>query len=135
MKHDNQSSQGVAMVIASGLGLLIAALDRASLFGDDSAQFTLFLWLLSSGLLGFVRPLRPWLWAALIGPWLSLTNLVLHVLGLPGSIHPDTYTTILILLPLSLAVCSLGAYGGASVRRALRPPSPSPDPSLGTDTR
>jgi len=88
-----------------------------------------------SGTLGFVRPLRPLLWAALIGPWLSLTNLVLHVLGLPGSIHPDTYTTILILLPLSLAVCSLGAYGGALVRRALRPPSTSPDPSLGTGTR
>jgi hypothetical protein len=98
----------------------------ASLFGDDSAQFTVFLWLLSSGLLGFARPRRPWLWALFIGPWLSLTNLVLHLLGLPGSIHPDTYTTILILLPLSLAVCSLGAYVGALVRRALRPLSPSP---------
>jgi hypothetical protein len=59
-------------------------------------------------------------------------NLVLHVLGLPGSVHPNTYTTILILLPLSLAVCSIGAYGGALARRALLPPSASPDPSPGT---
>ncbi len=135
MKHDMRSSQAAAMAIAAVLGLLIAALDRASLFGDDSAQFTALLWLLSSGLLGFALPRRPWLWASLIGPWLSLTNSVLHVLGLPGSVHPDTYLTILILLPLSLAVCLLGAYVGALARRALQPPSPSPDPSLGTGMR
>jgi hypothetical protein len=135
MKHDNGALPAVAIVIATGLGLLIALLDRASLFGDDSAQFTVFLWLLCSGLLGFARPRRPWLWAVLIGPWLSLTNLVLHVLGQPGSVHPNAYTTILILLPISLAVCSVGAYGGALVRRALMPLSPSPDPSVGAGTR
>jgi hypothetical protein len=132
MKHDSRTSQAIAMVFASISGLVIAALDRASFFGDDSAQFTVFLWLLASGLLGFTRPRRPWLWAVLIGPWLSLTNLVRHVLGLPGSVHPDTYTTILLLLPLSLAICSLGAYGGALARRALLPPSPDPHPATGT---
>jgi hypothetical protein len=128
MKFDSRISQAIAIVIASISGLFIAAIDRAALFGDDSAQFTVFLWLVFSGLLGFARPHRPWLWAVLIGPGLPLTSLVLHVLGLPGSVHPDTYTTILLLLPISLAVCSFGAYGGALVRRALLPP----DASLGT---
>ena len=41
-------------------------------FGDDTGQFTVFLWLVSSGLLGFVMPRRPWLWAVSIGPWLPL---------------------------------------------------------------
>jgi hypothetical protein len=133
MKHHIRTSQAIAVVIASISGLLIAGVDRASLFGDDSAQFTVFLWLLSSGVLGFTRPRRPWLWAVLVGPWLSLTSLVSHVLGLPGSVNPDTYKTILLLLPVSLAVCSFGAYGGALARRALFPPSP--DPSLGAGTR
>jgi hypothetical protein len=133
MKHDSRASQALAIVIASISGLVIAALDRAAPFGDDSAKLTLLLWLLASGLLGFARPRRPWLWAVLIGPWLSLTNLVRHVLGLPGSVHPDSYRTILLLLPLSLAVCSLGAYGGALARRAWFPPLP--DPSLGTGRR
>jgi hypothetical protein len=83
------------------------------------------LWLLFSGSLGFASPRRPWLWAVLIGPWLSLKNLVLRVAGRPGWVHPSTYTTILVLLPVSLIVCSVGAYGGAWLRRTFLPPERS----------
>src|SRR5262249_53448584 len=58
----------VAMAIALFAGLAIAAIDYAEPFGDDSGQFTVFLWLLASGLLGFAVPAGPWRWAALIGP-------------------------------------------------------------------
>jgi|SRR5579883_1048319 len=117
MKSDARSFGPLTFVVPSALGLLITAIDRAAPFGDDSSQFTVFLWLASSGLLGFVRPARPWLWAVLLGPWLPLGYLVMHVLGFPDSFQPSTYATLLSLLALSLTICSAGAYGGALLRK------------------
>jgi hypothetical protein len=124
MKTDARVLDRVAFVVAAALGLLTTAADRAAPFGDDSAKSTILLWLLFSGLLGFARPKRPWRWAVSIGPWLPATALVLHALGQPGWVRPDTYATALILVVVSLAVCSLGAYGGAFTRLALFPPAP-----------
>jgi hypothetical protein len=123
MKLDIWVSRTIAIGLASGLGIAIALIDRAAPFGDDSAQFTVLLWLVSGGLLGFVMPRRPWLWAIAVGPWLPTMYLVLQVLGLPASIQPDTFTTSLILIPISLAVCAVGAYTGALARRIILPPS------------
>ena len=109
-------------MVAMMLGVLIALIDRAAPFGDDSAKFTIVLWLLFSGLLGFALPRHPWRWAALMGPWLCLVNLLIHALGLPDSVHPTTYAAILILLPVSLVVCLLGAYDGPLARAIVVPP-------------
>src|SRR5579859_6897391 len=66
MKYDRWLLPTIAVAVASGMGILIAVVDRAAPFGDDSSQFTVFLWLVSSGLLGFVMPGRPWRWAVLV---------------------------------------------------------------------
>jgi hypothetical protein len=134
MKQDTWLSQAITVVVASGLGIGIALIDGSAPFGDDSAQFTVFLWLVSSGLLGFVKPRRPWLWAVAVGPWLPMMYLVLQVLGLHAPINPNTYTTSLILIPISLGVCALGAYAGALARRIILPPSRSAGAFSGTGT-
>ena len=131
MKHPARLSTAAVCVVASVLGLLIAAADVLSPFGDDSAKLSILLWLLASAALGFARPGRPWAWAVLVGPWLPLTHLGAASCGLPGSIYPNTYGSILLLFPVAAAVCSVGAYGGALVRRAWfpaphQPLSPAP---------
>lgn len=123
MKSDSWVGRRLAVVMASGLGIGIGLIDRATPFGDDSSQFTVLLWLVSSGLLGFVWPRRPWVWAVGVGPWLSVLYLVLQALGRPIAIDPNTVTTSLILIPISLAVCAMGAYAGALVRGCVLPPS------------
>lgn len=134
MMQDSWYSRTIAVAVASGLGIVIAVQDQAAPFGDDSAQFTVFLWLVSSSLLGFCMPRRPWLWAVTIGPWLPLMYLVLQVLGWQAPIHPNTSTTGLILIPVSLIVCAVGAYGGALARRIILPPSRSAEAFPGTGT-
>jgi hypothetical protein len=123
--HRQRLSTTAVFAVASILGLLIAASDVLSPIGDDSAQFTVLLWLVSSGVLGFARPGRPWRWAISLGPWLPVTHLVRRGLGQPAAIAPNTYGTILVLFPVSVAVCLVGAYGGAAIRRFLLPPKPS----------
>ncbi|MFI5460474.1 MAG: hypothetical protein ACHRXM_34085 [Isosphaerales bacterium] len=122
----------VAQAIAAGLGLVIAAIDVAAPFGDDSSQFTVFLWLVSSGLFGFAMPQRPWRWAVLIGPMLPLTYLILRVAGRLPRDDRNGYLTYLILIPVSLAACLLGCYVGAAARRLVMPPSSAPE-TIGND--
>jgi hypothetical protein len=107
-----------AYVVAVGLGLLVAGFDVAAPFGDDNEKCTILLWLVSCGLLGVVVPRRPWRWALLVGPWVAAVHAARLALGLPDSMNPATYTTALILLPVSLVVCLVAAYGGALLRRA-----------------
>ncbi len=123
MKQHSGLSQTIGIVVASGLGILIGLVDRAAPFGDDSSKSTIVLWLACSGLLGFAMPRRPWLWAVSVGPWLPAMYLVLQAMGFHSPIKPDTYTTSLLLLGVSLVVCAVGAYGGAFGRRILGPPS------------
>jgi hypothetical protein len=111
---------------ASAFGVLIAVVDVAAPFGDDSAKATLLLLVIFSGLLGFLLPLDPWRWALAVGFWLPLGHVVLHTLGLHDTINPNTYGTILLLIPVSLVACSLGAYAGAFVRRGLSQAHPRP---------
>ena len=134
MKKTIGVEQTIGVAVASGLGILIALVDRAEPFGDDSSKSTILLWLACSGLLGFALPRSPWLWAVSVGPWLPAVYLILHALGLHSPIKPDTYTSGLLLMGVSLVVCAVGAYAGALVRRIVRPPSQSVEALSGTGT-
>src|SRR5262245_24729450 len=115
----------VAVIIylfAIALGLAVAWFDVAAPFGDDTAKGTLLLWVACCGALGYLQPRRPWRWAVLVGPWVPAGHFAVHALGLPASLSPDTYATILFLVPLSLAVCLVAAYAGSLARRASQSP-------------
>jgi hypothetical protein len=127
MRRDSRLGDEVAAVVAVGLGLLVAAIDRAEPFGDDSAKSTIVLWLAAGAVLGFARPRRPWRWALLIGPMVPAAYLTLHVLGRARIAPPNNVATFLVLVPISIAVGMLGAYTGAWGRRAIWPPSPKAD--------
>lgn len=113
-------SQMLFPALAIVFGLLVAAFDVAVPFGDDTEKGTVFLWVICCGLLGFLRPTRPWRWACLVGLWVPAAHLVLHALDLPDSINPNDYATILVLVPVSLAICALAAWSGAFVRHLVR---------------
>jgi hypothetical protein len=132
MKKTIGVDQMIGLAVASGLGVLIALLDRAELFGDDSSKPTMVLWLACSGILGFALPRSPWLWMVSVGPWLPAMYLILHALDLHPPIKPDTYTSSFMLMAVSLVVCALGSYGGAFVRRITWPPSRSIETLPGT---
>jgi hypothetical protein len=104
------------LCLGAAAGILTAAIDVAAPWGDDTAKVTLLLLIIFGGLLGFTQPVKPWRWALLVGLWLPITHLVMPSLGIPDKINPATYTTALILIPVALAACLLGAYGGAFLR-------------------
>ena len=115
MKKTIGVERTIGLAVASALGILIALADRAEPFGDDSSKSTILLWLACSGLLGFALPRRPWLWAIAVGPWLPATYLILHALGLHSPIKPDTYTSSLLLMGVSVVVLRGGSLRGSAV--------------------
>lgn len=108
MKRDSMLGDMLAAVVATGLGLLVAAADRAAPFGDDSSKSTIVLLFASGALLGLARPRHAWRWALLVGIWLPAA------FALRGG--PKAY----LLLLVSLAVSALGAFAGALARAVFR---------------
>lgn len=105
MAHDSKVGDALAAVVATGLGVLIALIDRGSPFGDDSAKFALVLLFAAGMTLGLARPRRPWRWSLCVGVWLPA------LFALNGGTKPY------LLLLISLGVSTLGALAGAIFRR------------------
>ncbi|HWE40320.1 MAG TPA: hypothetical protein VG406_27460 [Isosphaeraceae bacterium] len=108
MKRDSMLGDAAAAVVAAGLGLLVTAIDIAAPFGDDSSKSTIVLLFAAGALLGLARPRHPWRWSLLVGIWLPASS------ALRGGSKP------LLLLLVSLAVSTLGAFAGALARAPLR---------------
>lgn len=95
--------QALLFAIALCLGLSIAYVDSSR--GWDDTGITVFALLVASGMLGFLSPRRPWLWALVVGIWIPLV----------GIITRQDYTMLLVLLvPLA------GAYAGMATRLLIR---------------
>ena len=86
--------------LALALGGLITYIDTRPAWDDTGVTAASLL--VTAGVLGFLGPSRPWLWALALGIWIP-------VLGL---IEAQNYSTL-----LALAVAFVGAYGGMAIRR------------------
>jgi len=85
----------VAILIGWGITWLDSSLNR------DATSITALLIVISTGLLGFFSPTRPWLWALAIGIWIPLVGVFIqHNFG--GV--------------LALVVAFIGAYMGYALR-------------------
>lgn len=58
-------------------------------------------------------------WIAAGGAWIlvPLVHLIKHVLGLPDTLHPNTYASILLLAAFTLVVTTLGTGVGMLIHR------------------
>ena len=88
--------------IALLLGGLITYVDTRPTWDDTGVTAAAIL--IASGLLGFLGPRRPWLWALAVGTWIPLL----------GILRSGNLGTL-----LALAVAFAGAYGGMALRKAI----------------
>jgi len=99
--------------VATVLGLIAAAVDNFAAGGEVSPITIIGLLSASAGLLGFARPRSAWASAVLVGAWVPAAHLAKHVLGLPDTLHPNTYRSIAMLTAFCLVVSLVAAYLGA----------------------
>ena len=103
--------------VAVALGLTIAAVDNFALGGEVSPMIVVAMLLGATATVGVLGSRRAWAAALALWAWVPLAHLAKHVLGVPDTLHPNTYTSILKLGVFSLAVAMVGTAGGVLLRR------------------
>ncbi len=99
--------QYILLVVAIGTGALITYVDTRPTWDDTG--ITAVALLVISGVLGFLGPSRPWLWALAVGSWIPLLSIV----------RTHSYSSLLVL-----AITFAGSYAGMAIRRWLWPSRP-----------
>ena len=104
-----------------GLGLVagagIAYVDNGAFGGEVSPIIIVVLLLGATAMAGAAWGRRGWIAAAVTWAWVPMAHLVKHVLNLPDTLHPNTYTSILYLAAFTLVVATCGTGCGVLVRK------------------
>jgi hypothetical protein len=105
-------------LLDSGLaaGVAVAYVDNCAFAGEISPIVIVALLLAATALFGALWGRRGWIAAAVTWACLPLAHVVKHVLGLPDTLHPNTYFSILCLAAFTLVVATVGAVCGVVVR-------------------
>ena len=100
------------LAIGLGTGLAIAAVDSFAFGGEVSPIVIVILLVATTAAFGGIWGRGGW--TAAVATWLCvpLAHVVKHVLGLPDTLHPNTYTSILMLAAFTLVVTTIGTGAG-----------------------
>jgi hypothetical protein len=91
--------------------------DNFAFEGEVSPIIIVAMLLAATATAGVVWGQRGWI--AVITAWacVPLAHVVKHVLGLPDTLQPNTYKSILMLAAFTFVVAALGTGGGLLIRR------------------
>ncbi len=109
------------MVAGLLAGAVIAAVDSFAFGGEVSPIVIVGMLLVVAAAAGMVWGIRALAVAVAVWAWLPMTHLVKHVFGLPDTIHPNTYASILKLALFSFVITAAGLAFGLASRRLLPP--------------
>ena len=104
-----------------GGGALAAAaivyVDNFAFDGEVSPILIVALLLAATAIAGALWGWHGWIAAAITWACVPSAHLVKHVFGLPDTLHPNTYTSILYLAAFTLVVAMAGTACGAIIRK------------------
>jgi hypothetical protein len=104
-----------------GVGLVAGAavvyVDNWAFEGEVSPIVIVALLLAATATAGATWGRRGGIAVAVIWASVPLAHVIKHVLGLPDTLHPNTYTSILYLAAFTLGVATLGAACGMLVQK------------------
>jgi len=89
---------GITVIIAVCLGILIGWIDSRPHWDDTG--ITVGLIVISTFIIGFISPGRPWIWAISVGIWIPVWNILFQ----------NNYSSL-----AALVIAFIGAYSGAYI--------------------
>ena len=104
------------VVVGLAAGAAISTVDNVAFAGEVSPIVVVALLLASTGIAGAFWGRRSWVAAILTAGCVPSAHLIKHLLGLPDTLHPNTYASIFKLAGFSLAVVAVGTACGIFVR-------------------
>jgi hypothetical protein len=114
------SSMQIRIFAGLVIGAIIAFVDNFSFQGEVSPIVIVVLLLVAAISIG-----ASWKWhglitIALMWLWLPMAHVVKKVLGLPDTLHPNTYTSILMYTIFTFAVSAIGLLLGVSINKIVK---------------
>ena len=103
----------VAGCVAAGV---IVYVDNWAFEGEVTPIVVVALLLAATTVASAVWGRRGWIAIAIVWGAVPVAHLVKHVLGLPDTLHPNTYMSILLLAGFTLVVAVIGGGCGAFMR-------------------
>jgi hypothetical protein len=82
----------------------------------DQTPFVALPLLAATAILGFGWPRRPWLWALVVGVWLSIGQ-ALALLASMRLPYPNDLSAVVSVLAIGVVLGLVGAYAGALLAR------------------
>jgi hypothetical protein len=106
------------MQVGGGMisGAAIVYVDNCAFEGEVSPIVIVALLLAASAITGAIWGRSGWIAAAVTWACVPLAHIFKHVLGLPDSLHPNTYISILYLAAFTLVVAIVGTGCGVLAR-------------------
>lgn len=105
------------LITGLGVGAFIAAVDNVFFEGEVSPIVIVAMLLAATTTAGLVWGQRGWLSACAVWVWIPAAHLAKRVLGMPDTLHPNSYASILMLSTFTLVVAIAGAACGLLARR------------------
>ncbi|MCX5767455.1 MAG: hypothetical protein NTZ43_09570 [Gemmatimonadetes bacterium] len=103
--------------VGFGTGIAIACVDNFAFGGEVSPIVIVALLSATTATFGGAWGRAGWPTALAAWVCVPLAHLVKHVLGLPDTLHPNTYTSILLLAAFTLVIATLGTGAGMLMHR------------------
>ena len=110
----------VRLGIGLASGIAIAAVDSLAFRGEVSPIVIVALLLGATAAFGAIWGSRSWFPALTAWVCLPFTHLLKRLLGLPDTLHPNTWASLLPLAAFTFTVAALGTAGGLLAHRLLR---------------
>ena len=106
----------VQAIVGLVAGVTIAAVDNFAFEGEVSPIVIIAMLFAVSAAAGMKWGWRSWLSVVIAWLCVPLAHLVKYIIGLPDTIHPNTYASILMLAAFTGAIVTIGIGSGALLR-------------------
>ncbi len=119
----------VKLLLGTGFvsGAVIAAVDNFAFHGEVSPIIIVAMLFATTLVLGWIFGWRGWPASATVWACVPLAHLIKHMAGLPDTLHPNTYASILMLAVFTLVIAAIGSGCGAVLHRLTHSPNGSQD--------
>jgi hypothetical protein len=117
---------GIPVGFGLAAGVVIAAVDNLAFHGEVSPTVIVALLLIATATAGCIWGRRGFPAALTTGLCVPLSHVIEHVLGLPDTLQPNTYASILMLAAFTLVTSTIGIGCGVLLRTVSVEQRPQP---------
>lgn len=114
------SNWQIRLLVGFISGAVIVFIDNFAFQGEVSPIVIVIMLLVSTITVGAIWKWQAWIAAVTVWICLPMAHGFKHLLGLPDTLHPNTYTSILMLAAFTFLISAIGFLFGILINRILK---------------